>query len=157
MVGYLKDLGVAPGDSNELRSKKFTLIIVTICCFIAAPIWSLSYYLMGLKISALIPLGYMLILGPAIAFFVYNKNEKILLNIQLISIFLCPSIMQWLAGGYLKGGVIILWAFLAPITALIFYDLKKAQFWMAMVLADILLTGFFNGYFEQMGSYTDRS
>jgi class 3 adenylate cyclase len=157
MLGYLRRIGIAPGDSPELRIKKFTLLIITVCCFIAAPIWSYSYYLMGLTTSALIPVAYMLIIGPAIVFFAVNKNEKILLNIQLATIFLCPSVMQWLAGGYLKGGVIILWAFLAPITALIFHDVRKARFWMLMVMIDILITGVLNNYFEQYGNYTNRS
>ncbi|MCW3122527.1 MAG: family 3 adenylate cyclase [Flavipsychrobacter sp.] len=157
MFRYLKNIGVNHDDSAELRLKKFTLLIIALCCFIAAPIWSYSYYLMGLTTSALIPLAYMLIIGPAIVLFAINKNERLLLNIQLVAIFLCPTVMQWLAGGYLKGGVIILWAFLAPINALVFHDIKKAQFWMAMVLGTILCTGFFNGYFEHWGNYTDRS
>lgn len=157
MFGYLKDIGVAKGDSHELQLKKFTLLIITLCCCIAAPIWSYSYYLMGLTTSAYIPLIYMFIIGPAIVMFSINKNERILLNIQLVSIFLCPLVMQWLAGGYLKGGVIILWSFLAPLTALVFHDIIKARFWMIMVIASILLTGVFNTHFEQWGSYPNRS
>jgi class 3 adenylate cyclase len=157
MFSYLKKIGVSPDDSSQLRLKKFTLLLITMCCCIAAPIWSYSYYLMGLGISAAIPLIYMAVMVPGIIIFAYTKNERLLLNMQLASIFLCPVVMQWLAGGYLKGGVIILWSFLAPLTALVFYDITKARVWMVIVIVAILVTGFFNAQAEQYGNYIDRS
>jgi class 3 adenylate cyclase len=157
MFKYLKQIGVDSTDPPELQMKKLTLLIITLSCAVAAPIWSYSYYLMGLTTSALVPLFYMLLMIPMIIIFGITKKEKLLLNVQLVAIFLCPAIMQWLAGGYLKGGVIILWSFLAPLNALVFHELKKAKFWMAMVILTVLLTGYFNGYFEEFGNYADQS
>jgi class 3 adenylate cyclase len=157
MIKYLKQIGVLPEDTAEERMKKLTLLIITLSCCVAAPVWSYAYYLMGLTTSAVIPLLYMLVMVPAIILFAITRKVNILLNIQLVAIFLCPTIMQWLAGGYLKGGVIILWAFLSPINALIFQEIKKAKFWMGMVILTVLLTGYFNDYFEDFGNYTDQS
>jgi class 3 adenylate cyclase len=157
MLNFLKSIGISPEDSQELRLKKYTLLIITLSCCVAAPIWSYSYYLMGLRLSALIPFAYILVLAPAIAVFARTKNEKALLNVQLFAIFLCPVIMQWLAGGLLKGGVIILWSFLSPLTALVFLNVRKAKLWMSLVVGSIIVTGIFNSYFEQYGMYIDRS
>lgn len=157
MFEYLKRLGVNPGDSHELRLKKFTLLIITISCCVAAPIWSLAYYLIGLETSALVPFVYLLLVGPAIGIFIVTRKEKLLINIQLFAIFLCPAVMQVLAGGLLKGGVIILWSFLAPLSALIFLDVAKARFWMAMVIAAIVATTFLNTRFEQFGTYINKT
>ncbi|HYD22529.1 MAG TPA: adenylate/guanylate cyclase domain-containing protein [Flavipsychrobacter sp.] len=64
--------------------------------------------------------------------------------------------MQWLTGGLLKGGIVILWSFLSPLVALIFRDIPKAKVFMALVVLSILAMGFFNEYFEQWGYYIDK-
>jgi class 3 adenylate cyclase len=157
MFKFLKRIGVAPGDSAEVQLKKFTLLIITLSCCVAAPIWSLSYFLMGLHVSALIPIAYVLVVAPCIAVFSITKKERLLINVQLIAIFLCPVVMQWLAGGFLKGGVIILWSFLAPLSALIFHDIRKARICMVLLIAAILSTWIFNDYFATYGYYLDKS
>jgi|GEM_PF-3051805 len=157
MLKYLHRIGVNEDDSHEVKLRKYTLIIITLSCFIAAPIWGFSYYLLGLETAAFVPLAYMILLAPAMIHFAITKTEKVLLNTQLVGIFLCPLAMQWLAGGLFKGGVIILWSFLAPLTALIFYDLRKAQVWMALVLAATIGTVAFNEYFETFGDYLDKT
>lgn len=157
MFDFLKRISMAPNDSQELQLKKFTLLIITLSCCVAAPIWSLSYYLMGLRLSAFIPLIYVAVVFPFIVLFSFTKNEKILVNVQLIAIFLCPVAMQWLAGGFMKGGVIILWSFLAPLSALIFYDIRKARLWMGLVVAAIVISARFNDYFDKFGEQIGQS
>jgi class 3 adenylate cyclase len=157
MLSFLKKIGVHENDSPETKTRKFTLLMITISCCVAAPIWSLSYYLIGLRVSAFIPIIYVLILAPCIIVFAINKNEKLLVNAQLVFIFLCPVIMQWLAGGFLKGGVIILWSFLSPLSALIFHDIRKARICMTLVIIAIICTWVFDEYFETFGNYLDKS
>jgi class 3 adenylate cyclase len=157
MFDILRRMSMAPHDSQELQLKKFTLLIITMSCCVAAPIWSYSYYLVGLRLSAFVPLVYVAVVAPFIVLFSFTKNEKVLVNVQLIAIFLCPVVMQWLAGGFMKGGVIILWSFLAPLSALIFHDIRKARLWMGLVVAAIVATAWFNNYFEKFGENMDRS
>jgi class 3 adenylate cyclase len=157
MFEILKRMSSAPGDSQELQLRKFTLLIITLSCCVAAPIWSYSYYLMGLRLSAVVPLIYVAVVLPFVISFSFSKNEKVLVNVQLIAIFLCPVVMQWMAGGFMKGGVIILWSFLAPLSALIFHDIRKARLWMGLVIAAIAATALFNGYFEEFGDNIERS
>jgi class 3 adenylate cyclase len=157
MLKYLHKIGVNENDSHEVKLRKYTLILITSCCFVAAPVWGFSYYLLGLETSSFVPLAYMILLAPAMIHFAVTKKENVLLNTQIIGIFLCPVVMQWLAGGLFKGGVIILWSFLAPLTALIFYDIKKARVWMALVLLATIATVAFNDYFEGFGDYLDKS
>jgi class 3 adenylate cyclase len=157
MFENLKKIGVAATDSAEVRQRKFTLLLITLTCCIAAPLWTLSYYLMGLRVSSLVPIAYVLIVAPCIAVFAITKKERLLLNVQLVMIFLCPVVMQWLAGGYLKGGVIILWSFLAPLCALIFLDTGKARLWMGLVITAVVASWLFNDYFETYGYYLDKN
>jgi|GEM_PF-4774685 len=157
MFKYLNTIGTAEGDTPETRLKKFTLILITLSCFIAAPIWGLSYYLLGFRNASLVPFAYMLLLAPAMIHFAIKKNEKVLLNIQLFGIFICPLVMQILAGGLFNAGAIILWSFLAPLTALIFYDLRKARIWMALVIVSIVLLIAFNDYSETFGDNITKS
>lgn len=157
MFGYLKQIGIDKADTSELRQRKASLLLIILYCCIAAIICSGSYYLAGLSSAGLIPLMYLLVISPAVVVFSINKNERILLNIQLMAVFICPVAMQWMAGGYLKGGIVILWSFLSPLTALIFHDIKKARLYAVLVIASLLFTAVFNNYLGQWGSYPDRS
>src|ERR1700744_1400815 len=90
----IKDIGVIPGDSAEVRLRKFTVLIISLTCSVAAPLWSVIYLLLGMKLAALGPVIYFVLVVPAIAHFVITKKENILVNVQLFAIFFCPAFMQ---------------------------------------------------------------
>ena len=151
MFRSIKNIGVEPGDSAEVRLQKFTLVIIALTCSTASPIWGGIYLFMGLYIPAIGPLIYFVTVVPAIIHFAVTKNEKLLINVQLCSIFFCPIFMQWTSGGYMMGGGVILWSFLAPLSALLFYDVKKARIWTVVFFVCILITAIFDKFFQRFG------
>jgi class 3 adenylate cyclase len=156
MLENLRKIGVAEGDSQELQLKKFTLLLITLCCCIAAPIWSYSYYLMGLEVSSIVPIVYDVVVIPFIILFAYTKKEKLLVTVQITAIFLCPAVMQLLAGGLMKGGPIILWSFLAPLIALIFMDILIARISLIALILVIIGTLVYDSEIARFGYYIDR-
>src|SRR5688500_4438381 len=112
MTGYLKKIGISPEDSLELQLKKYRLLLITLACIVSAPIFSFSYFKSGLDYAALVPLVYIVLILPGLVNFAVTGKYKLLLNSQLFLIFLCPVLAQWLSGGFLKGGAVILWSFL---------------------------------------------
>ena len=156
MLEFLKEIGVSSTDTNERRLRKYNLVIIALSCCIISPLWVWLSYLAGMKSASLMPLYLMPLFIIGIISLQVSKQEKYLFNIILITGFLCPLIMQWLTGGLLKGGIVILWSFLSPLVALIFRDIPKAKVFMVLVVLSILTMGFFNEYFEQWGYYIDK-
>ena len=152
MWEYVKTIGVSPEDNQDIRLQKFTLLIITVCCCIAAPVWSAIYYfLLGLKIAATGPMLYFLLVVPSIIHFAISKKSKLLINVQLFSIFFCPTFMQCVSGGLMMGAGVILWAFLAPLSALLFHDVRKARMWFFILIGCIIIMAFFNKYLMRFG------
>lgn len=156
MRKYLKDIGVTDTDSRRLKVRKQNLLIIAILCAVVTPIWVYGAYIAGLGAVSLIPLWAIPAFIIGIGLLVITKNENYLLNITLLTLFANPIIQQWVTGGILKGDIFIFWAFLSPLTALMFREIKKAHFLMALVLISIILMGVFNEYLEQWGVYVDK-
>lgn len=156
MLEYIRKIGVSATDTTEEKTRKYTLLLIVCGCFTAAPLWSYAYYLLELKASAMIPLVYAAAIIPFVILFAYTQNEKLLVNAQIVAIFIAPVVMQWLAGGFMKGGPVILWSFLSPLTALVFLDVSKARTAMIMLITAIIGTMVFNDFFEQYGSFIDK-
>jgi class 3 adenylate cyclase len=156
MQNFLKEIGVKDADTQEQRKRKYNLVVVTLCCLALSPIWAYASYLAGLRDATWIPLFFMPLFLAGLIIFSITKNEKALLNIVLFTTFTCPFVVQWYAGGMLKGGIVIMWCFMAPLIALIFGDIKRARIFMTLMIMGIVVMTVFNTYIEQWGSYISR-
>ncbi|MBL7718179.1 MAG: adenylate/guanylate cyclase domain-containing protein [Flavipsychrobacter sp.] len=156
MIAILKDIGVKATDTREELQRKHNLLLVALACCLAAPVWAWLSYVAGLREAAYIPLLFLpLLVAGAISLSV-SKRDTFLFHTILAATFLCPVVMQWLAGGLLKGGVMILWAFLSPLVALVFGQVKMARLYMVLVVLATLAMGVFSGFFEQWGHFIDK-
>jgi class 3 adenylate cyclase len=151
MLKFIRQIGTSPNDSEELLLKKYVAMIVAVGCCIAATIWTAIYYLIGCHIAAIGPLIYIACVFPAIIYFSVTKKAEALINAQLFAIYFCPTFMEWTSGGFVNGCAIVLWTFLAPLSALLFYDIAKARIWVVIMLSSIVLTAFFDDYIKRLG------
>jgi class 3 adenylate cyclase len=156
LVNYLKEIGVRDLDTPEQKLRKYNLLVIAIACSVIAPVWSYFSHLAGLEMAAYIPLLSIPVFALGVVSLHVTKSEKILLNLVLLTTLLCPIAMQWLAGGVLKGGIVVLWTFLAPLIALILREPGKANVLIILVLASIVGMGIFNAYFEAWGTFIDK-
>lgn len=86
-----------------------------------------------------------MIVTPSIVLYFLHKKEQFLVNVQLFCIFFIPTMMEWAGGGF-QHGIVITWAFLAPIGALIFKDILNAVIWMILFITAITTTVFLNDF-----------
>jgi class 3 adenylate cyclase len=157
MLHFLREIGITDSDTADVRTRKYHLLVIACLCSVLSPLWAFMLHHAGLGIAAYIPLLFTPLFIIGIISLSVSKNEKYLFNIIVIATLLCPFAMQWLAGGLLKGGLLILWAFFSPWVCLIFRDIKRAKITMSFVVVFILVFGIFNSYFEQWGNYIDRN
>ena len=120
---------VLPTDSKALKLKKSSLIIVPLIIGPAALVWGILYIFLGQYLSASIPLSYSVISLFNLWHLYKTKNIILLQQIQMILVLFLPFFLMWSLGGFASGSFIMLWAFFAPIAALMYEDSKKSLYW----------------------------
>lgn len=137
-------LGVAQGDSNDLRLKKEVLTITSTSIAFMAIFWGLLYHYSGYPLSAAIPLGYSVISFSSTLYFFKTKRFAFFRISQQLLILLLPFLLMWSLGGFANSSVVMIWAVFAPLAALFFLDLKSATRWMLAFLGLLLLSAIFD-------------
>lgn len=130
--------GSLPEDSPEQRLRKSALVLSSLLITALASVWVATYAVLGLWPSALIPLTYQLASVIGLAFFARTKRYGLYRGSQVLLILVLPFLLQWSLGGFLESGAVALWAFVAPLGALVFYGSRTAVGWF---LAFVTLIG----------------
>lgn len=134
--------GTHGGDSNEERVKKAVLTLVAGIIAFLAIFWGSLYVLLGYPVSGAIPLGYAAISFASILYFFRTKRFGFFRFSQLLLILLLPFLLQWSLGGFSNGSVVMVWAFFAPLAAMLFADLAHAAGWLLAFLVLTVVSGF---------------
>ena len=140
----LKEISTTLQDSPEIVVQKMSIVIISIATCAAALVWTaLYYYYYGFCIITLLPFTYFLAVGPALIIYFFTKKQSVLVNVQLFCIFFCTLGIEISSGGF-EGGVVILWAFLAPVGALMYQGLRNAAVWMVLFIVAIICLAVFH-------------
>jgi diguanylate cyclase (GGDEF)-like protein len=123
-------IGSLASDSKDARLRNESLLLIPLIIGIAAFVWGLIYTAFEHYLSATIPLSYSLISVFNIWQLAKTKNIVPLLRIQLTLILFLPFLLMWSLGGFASGSFVFIWAFYAPIGALIYQSKKSAIQWL---------------------------
>jgi diguanylate cyclase (GGDEF)-like protein len=136
LIGLIKkyfndyvDTVVLPTDSKSLKLKKSSLIIVPLIIGPAALIWGVLYIFLGEYLSASIPLFYSVVSLFNLWHLYKTKNIILLQQIQMILVLFLPFFLMWSLGGFAAGSFVMLWAFFAPIAALMYDNTRTSLYW----------------------------
>ncbi|MCB1139548.1 MAG: hypothetical protein KDK23_12360 [Leptospiraceae bacterium] len=112
------------------QSRKQALLIFAIGCTVAGLGWSAIYAYTGYRLAAYLPAIFSLTLGLALIAYRWLGWIRPLLFAQLFMILIIPTLLQWSLGGFSASGVVILWALLSPVGALVLTHWKQALAWL---------------------------
>jgi signal transduction histidine kinase/class 3 adenylate cyclase len=146
MKNWLKQFpysGCLESDSEPERQKKAILVFIPTAISLLAILWSFAYLYLGRPISAAIPGGYAIVSLLSIFIFFQTKHYTFFRFSQLFFILLLPFFLQWTLGGFNSGSVVIIWAILSPIGALMFHGARQALPWFTAYIALTLISGIF--------------
>src|SRR5436190_12453426 len=144
LPGWLKRLaviGFSSSDSEELRVRKTVLVLSSTLMASLSFVWVATYAALGLWVSAAIPLGYQV--ASAISIYVFARTRRYLLfrRSQLWMSLLLPFALQWSLGGFTTSSAVSLWAFTAPLGALLFVGARQAVPWFLTFVALVGVSG----------------
>jgi len=138
-----------PDDTVEVRSEKLAAFIVAGSCCVAGTLWTVMYVVIfGWGFTAALPPTFVVLVGGALIVSHVLKDHRPVVYTQIVSIMYVTAFIQWSIGGAFESGFVLAWAFLGPITALVFLSLRQSLFWLALFLANLAITVAFDGFFQ---------
>ena len=138
-------VGSLPSDSAEEQLRKSALVLSSLLITGLSCIWVATYAVLGFWLSAFIPFLYQVASLAGLVFLARTKRFAIYRASQVTMILLLPFLLQWSLGGFVPSGAVALWAFTAPLGALVFYGPRGAIPWFAGFVALVAVSAAIDG------------
>jgi len=143
-IERLRNAGIEPGDSEELKLNKQLLIFATGLVSAASMLWLVIYWAIGSQLSATLPYLYAVALAANLLLYVQWRNFDFFRLSQLALFLFAPFVMQWTTGNFITGSGIILWGLLAPFGAILFFGVHESIVWFFAWVFLTVMTGVFD-------------
>ena len=128
-------------DTESVRTEKSSIFLLAGASSLAGLLWWIMYYVIfGWGLISFLPLSFAIIVGSSLLISHITRNHRIAIAAQIICITYITAFIQWNIGSLTDSGLVLLWSFLGPITALMFYTIRKAIIWFALFLLNIAIT-----------------
>ena len=145
-IHALAGIGVLPTDSIEVRRQKRILTLTAGLKASACPVWFVTYFVLGLPVAAVIPLVYQILTVASLVRFAQTKRFATFRFREALLILLLPVFLHWALGGFVASSGVIVWAFLAPLTAVLFHGMRESRPWFGAFLLLLVVSGLANAF-----------
>jgi class 3 adenylate cyclase len=139
-VGQAAAVGSLPSDTPDEGLRKSALVLSSLLITILSLLWVGTYGALGLWRAAFIPLAYQLASLVGLVFFAKTRRYAAYRASQVAMFLVLPFLLQWSLGGFVESGAVALWAFVAPLGALVFYGPRRAIAWFGAFLTLVALS-----------------
>lgn len=140
----LRNAGIEPGDSEDLRLKKSLLMFAMGLTTVAPVIWLAIYWLLGQQMSATVPFTYQLVSVGTLLIYLTTRNFDLFRIMQLSLYLFFPFLLQWSLGNFITSSGVVLWGLLAPVGAVLVYSARDSIPWFVAYIALIAVSAFFD-------------
>jgi len=130
-----------PSDSEELALRKTVLVLSCTLMGCLAFVWVGTFAALGLWVSAAIPLVYQVASVLGVIALARTRRYEWLRRSQLWLSLLLPFALQWSLGGFRNSSAVCLWAFAAPLGALLFVGTSQALPWLVAFAGLVAASG----------------
>jgi class 3 adenylate cyclase len=137
----LRNAGIEPDDSEELRLNKSLLMLATGLVSVATMIWVTIYSILGPQFSTTLPFAFQLLLAGNMVFYIKSRNFDFFRISQLGLFLFLPFVAQWSGGNIISTSGVVLWALLAPIGAILCIGVSQSIGWFIAWVALTALSG----------------
>lgn len=100
----------------------------------------------GATFVTALPALFTVFVGSSILVSHLFKAHKIAVFAQINAIIWITTAIQWSIGGVFDSGIVLIWAFIGPLVALMFLSFRAALFWFAIFLLIVAATVVFDDY-----------
>ena len=153
--GLIARLGAAAideHDSDETKLRKSLLMFASGLMNIAAIVWLLIYWSMGLKLPTSIPLGFQIVSALILGVYLRTRNFDFFRVAQLSLFLFFPFVIQWSIGSFVSSSGIALLALLAPVGAMVCYGPRESIPWFVAYVVFTVMSGVFDFFLARSGA-----
>jgi guanylate cyclase len=136
-------LGVSEDDGEEERLRQAGTTLVALIMTVLSPIWVATYLLIDRPLSAAIPGTYALISIAMLGWIAWRGAMRGFVPVQMACFLVLPLALQASMGGFVHGSVVSMWAFAAPLLALVVSGPRAAAWWFGAFAAAIVVSAAF--------------
>jgi adenylate cyclase len=144
-------LGVAEDDTEDERLQKATITLASALMAAMAIVWVATYWSLGLWRSGAIPLAYQLATVIGLVVFARTKEFAPFCSVQLGMMLALPFFLQISLGGFRESSAVGLWAFTAPLGALLFVGARRATPWFLTFVGATVACGLLEPHLSPEG------
>jgi adenylate cyclase len=144
------DLASDPSATDDEREAAGLFLAVTAAATLVGAAWALAYLFLGRPLSAAAPGGFALIAAGVCVMLVSRHRLGRLRELVLVLFLLLPALLQASLGGYVKGSAVVVWAFMSPLGALVFFGARAALPWLGAFLMVIATTAILDRRFLEL-------
>lgn len=108
--------------------------------------WGVICNILGLIIESLIPLGYGVLTIINFSLFNQFKNFKSARTFQILISLLLPFMFQFVLGGFIASGGVMLWSLISLVISLTFVTLRQGIFWLSFYILFTIIIGMLHPY-----------
>ena len=137
----LRNAGIEPDDSDEIRLNKSLLMLATGLVSVAIMIWVTIYSILGPQFSATIPFSFQLLLAGNMLLYIKTRNFEFFRVTQLGLFLFLPFIALWTGGTIISTSGVMLWALLAPVGAILCIGVNQSVGWFIAWVTLTALSG----------------
>jgi adenylate cyclase len=131
ITAWLMTASALPTDPPEVLVRKAALTLIAAVMIPLSTVWVITYGVLGLWVAAAMPLAYEVLSLGGLITFLRTKRYGPFRMLQLVLMLLLPFAMQWSLGGFRASSAVSMWAFVAPMGALVFVEPRQAWPWFA--------------------------
>jgi len=153
LLRRLLHTGISSTDSEILRLKKISINMVPLLMGPIGLIWSIIYLALGQYITASIPLFYTIVSLLTVLNFRKTHNMIFLQKSQMSLILILPFLLMWSLGGFAQSSYVFIWAFVAPIIALIHDKGSKSLYWLYSFISLIIFSTVIDSWLHKTMSF----
>jgi adenylate cyclase len=140
LAAWAGRVGAAPSDSTDIALQKRLTVLLSVGLLPFTVLWSAIYVAAGVPLSGAIPALYSLVTPINTLLFAWTRNLNIYRFVQLLMFLLLPWLLMLSLGGFRESSVVIIWAGLCPLAALLVDDLRRTRLWIMGFVALLIVS-----------------
>lgn len=146
ILAYAWRVGADRADSSETALQKRLAVVLCVGTLPLTVLWSVIYLLVGVPSAAAIPAFYSVFTPINTVFFAWSRNLELYRFSQLLMILILPWLVTLSLGGFKESSMVIIWAALCPLGALLLEDIARTLFWLLGFVALLIITAMLQPY-----------
>jgi signal transduction histidine kinase len=137
-IGLLEQRVCVEGDDREARRRKVLFTASVIGVVPAALLWGCVYFAYGERAAAVVPFVHTALTFVNLLIFLRLRRFELFRNVHQCLVLALPFVLQLTLGGFVAGSAVILWSFIAVLSALLFGGPTAAVWWFVAYASEVV-------------------